>query len=124
VKLRNQEIWLAYSNLAKVWKLDLPAKTSLDISYILSKLQTPYLVIENERKKLIRKYGVLHPDGKQISVDPGSENEGDYSREFAEVLVSEWPDEFEFEKVKVQSSIIDANTLLPLREKILEVEEV
>ncbi len=123
MKLRNQEIWLAYSNLAKVWKLDLPAKTSLGISYILSKLQTPYLVIENERKKLVMKYGVLHPDQKQVSVAPGSENEGDYSREFAEVLVSEWPDEFEFEKVKVLGSLIDTNTLLPLRGKFLEVEE-
>jgi len=144
LKLTNQEIWLACPNLIKIAGgklgktvypgIKLPVKVSLGIATIISKLQKPYLVIENERIKLVQKHGTLDKEAGLIKVGEGN---ADYSLEFGELLVSEWPDDFQFERIKLPDTItatcgkcgekmnvsflIEPNILMPLLEHFLEV---
>jgi hypothetical protein len=136
VKLNNQEIWLAYPNLEKLAKMNLPVKTSLAIATCVAKLRQPYMVIEEERQKIVRRYGKANPESKTMSVDYGSEYAGEFAKEFGELLATEWSEDFTFGKIKLPDKAIsacpkcnqvtevpflfDANSLLPLREKFLE----
>lgn len=137
MKLRNQEIHLAYPNLEKLAQIQLPIKVSLGIATLISKLRQPYLVIEGERQKLVRKYGTLDPKTKQINVSLDSPQAGDFAREYGELLIQEWEDDIKFTKVILPQSlkvicegckqqkeipfVMDSNTLLPLREKFIDV---
>ncbi len=136
MKLNNQEIWLAYINLEKLAKLDLPVRASLAITVLLSKLQQPFRVVDGERQKLVRRYGKIDTKTNTVTVDFNDENAGDFAREYGEILALEWGEDFTFEKVKLPDKVfgtcgkcghimefpllLDANTLLPLREKFIE----
>jgi len=136
MKLNNQEIWLAYPNLENLARLNLPSKTSLGIAILVSKLRAPYMVIDGERQKLVHKYGKLDPQAKTISVRYDNENAGEFAREFGEMLIKDWPDDFILDKVKLPDKVwatckkcghieetpflIDANTLVPLKDKFIE----
>ncbi len=140
MKLRNQEIYLAYTNLEKISQMKLPVKESFGIAVLMSKLRQPYQVIDHERQKLVMKYGVLDPKTKQISVSMDSENAGDFAREYGQILAEMWEDDIEFKKVVLPQSltviceqckhkteipfVIEPNTLLPLRDKFVEVKEI
>ena len=136
MKLNNQEIWLAYPNLEKLAGMALPVKASLPIAVIVSKLRTPYMVIDSERQKLVRKYGKVDTKTKQVTVSYDNENAGEFAREFGELLIREWPEDFTFEKVKLPEKawancekcqhimevpfLVDANSLVPLKDKFIE----
>ncbi len=136
MKLNNQEIWLAYPNLEKLARLNLPARVSLAIAVFASKLQRPFLVIDGERQKLIRKYGKLDTKAATYSVDYNNEHAGDFAKEFGEILTQDWGEDFTIGKVKLPDKVtticekcghvietpflIDANSLLPLKDKFIE----
>ena len=136
MKLNNQEIWLAYPNLEKLAKLNLPARTSLGVAVLVSKLRHPYSVIERERQKLVQKWGKADPEAKTVTVKFDDENAGDFAREFGELLIKEWGEDFTIEKVKLPDKVygtcgkcnhvtefpllLDANSLLPLKDKFIE----
>lgn len=136
MKLNNQEIWLAYPNLEKLAKLNFPVRISFAIAVFVSKLRQPYMIIDGERQKLVRKYGKIDPKTNTVSVNYDSENAGDFAKEFGELLIKEWPDDFILEKVKLPDKVfatcekcshitevpflIDANSLLPLKDKFIE----
>jgi len=135
MKLTNQDIWLAYSNLTKLSTMRFPVDVSMGIAWLCSKLQQPYAVIESERQKLVNYYGTKN--GNQVSVLPESPQSGDFAREFGELLTKEWPDEFEIQRVKLPSKItvrcadcdksldidflIEPNVLIPLREHFISL---
>ncbi len=136
MKLKNQEIWMAYPNLLKLSQFKFPVKTGLQIGYLVSKLDAPYKVIEQERRKLVNLYGKVVKGTDQTNVDLKSPEAGDFSREFGELLMQEWPDEFEFERIKLPEKVdvkcegcervlefpflVDPQTLMPLQETFLE----
>lgn len=136
MKLNNQEIWLAYPNLEKLAKLNLPINVSLAIALLVSKFRQSYLIIDGERQKLVRKWGKIDPKINMVSVNFDNENAGDFAREFGELLIKEWPEDFTIEKVKLPDRVfatcgkcghimelpllIDANSLLPLKDKFIE----
>lgn len=96
------------------------------------------MVIEGERKKLVNKYGILDPKTNLISVDLNGENAGDFAREYGEILTEEWGDDLVFKKVILPKAIItncekcnhkieiafliEPNTLLPLKDKFVEIK--
>ena len=123
MKLTNQEIWLAYPNLMQLYKLKIPFATGIAIGLLLFKLQQPYTIIENERQRLLNRYGVS--DGKVVTIAQDSPNAGDFAVEFGGLLTVEWPEEFEFEKVKLPSDMLSygagiQNAIIPLREYFIE----
>lgn len=139
MKLRNQEIHLAFTNLVKLSQLKLPVNVSYGVAVLISKLKQSYSVIEGERQRLVMKYGKLNPAKNQITVAFDGENAGDFAREYGEILAKVWEDDFVFDKVILPTTItvtcenckhktetpllIEPNILLPLQEKFIEVKE-
>ncbi len=135
MKLSNQDIWLAYPKLVELSKVKFPIKTGLGVAKLLKKLQEPYAIIEHERVKLVNHWGVKNLETKQVSIDPSSLEAGDFAREFGELLITEWGDDFQIEKIKLPDKIqgkcdgceknldivflIDPQVLMPL-EKFIE----
>jgi len=136
MKLKNQDIWMAYPNLIKLSQIKFPVKTGLQIAYIVSKLEAPYKIIEQERRKLVNLYGKAVKGTDKTSVDLASAEAGDFSREFGVLLIQSWPDELEFEKIRLPEKvdvkcdscgcvfefpfIIEPQILMPLQETFLE----
>jgi len=114
--------------------MKMPVEASLGIAKLIGKLRIAYLKIEQERVRLVKKYGRLNDENSMYFVSP--EN-ADYALEFASLLVREWDEEFEFEKVKLPQTVknickscgtemdvvfrIEANSLIPLVEHFVEV---
>ncbi len=137
MKLLNQEIWLAYPNLMKLGKVTFPVKVSLGLARLAAKLQGPYIVIERERAKLVKKYGVTDEAGKKITVPNDSGAAAPFALELSELLMTEWPDDLQLEKVILPQKVtdkcehcgqpiekvylIDSQILIPLAEHFVEV---
>ena len=137
MKLTNQEIWLAYPNLMRLAKVTFPVKVSLGLAKLAAKLQMPYTIIERERAKLVKKYGVMDEKKTKITVPPDAEVAGAFALELSELLMTEWHDDLQLEKVSIPQKmtakcehcgqpmdvvvIIEPNILIPLAEHFVEV---
>lgn len=70
--------------LQKIAKKELPIKTSWKISKFLNKINNELSSIENERIKLVNKYGKIDDNTKEIKVP--QENENLFKKEFLDFL--------------------------------------
>ena len=137
MQLTNQEIWLAYPNLLKLAKVTFPVKMSLGLAKLAAKLQGPYIIIERERAKLVKKYGKMDEAKTKITVPPDAEVAAAFALELSELLMTEWQDDLQLEKVNIPQImrgkcehcgqptdivvLIEPNILIPLAEHFVEV---
>ncbi len=146
MKLINQEIWLAYPNIKRLCgddpdplkqRVTFPVKISLGLARLAARLQGPYTVIERERAKLVKKYGVMDEAKKKITVASDGETASKFALELSELLMAEWPDDISIEKVAIPQKmsgkcehcgqpmdivvLIEPQILIPLAEHFVEV---
>ena len=137
MKLTNQEIWLAYPNIMKLCKVTFPVKIGLGLAKLAARLQGPYAVIERERAKLVKKYGVMDEAKTKITVATDSNIASVFALELSELLMAEWSDNIEIEKVAIPQKmpakcehcgqpmdivcLIEPQILIPLAEHFIEV---
>lgn len=74
--------------LIKLVKLELPIKTSYKLSKILKKVGQELADLEEERVKLVKKYGDQDDESQSIQVKD-SEKYEEFAREFGELLQEE-----------------------------------
>ena len=137
--LTNQDIWLAYPKLVELSKIPLPVQVGLQLSKLQLMLQTPYIIIEMKRREIVGKYGTTNTETNTAEVNTDNPQAAEFAVEFGGLLVTEWPVDFQFEKVRLPlllvepcpcckqeigvPFIIDPQTLLPLRDYFVEVIE-
>ncbi len=137
MRLINQEIWLAYPNVMKLCEVTFPVKVGLGLAKLAARLQGPYAVIERERAKLVKKYGIKDESGKKITVPPNGDVASVFALELSELLMTEWSDNIEIEKVIIPEKmpakcphcnqpmdivvLIEPQILIPLAEHFVEV---
>lgn len=124
MKLSNQEIWIAYPNLKKLWLLPLTFEISLKVSSLVFKLEKAYTAIELEREKLCHKYGKLNPEKQVYEVKLDGETAADFAGNFGELLKAEWHEDFDIIPVEISESVSfliqDVNILMPLVGKFIK----
>ena len=137
MKLTNQEIWLAYPNIMKLAKVTFPVKVSLGLARLGARLQGPYTIIERERAKLVKKYGVMDEAKTKITVATDGDTASAFALELSELLMTEWYEDVQLEKVVIPKKmlgkcercgqpmdivcLIEPQILIPLAEHFVEV---
>ncbi len=137
MKLINQEIWLAYPNIMRLCKVTFPVKVGLGLARLAARLQGPYVVIERERAQLVKKYGVVDEAKTKITVPPDSDVAHAFALELSELLMAEWHEDLQIEKVIIPQKmiakcehcghpmdivvLIEPQILIPLAEHFVEV---
>ena len=135
MELLNIEIHGAVNALNKIFEMELPVRTSLDLAKLIGKLSGPFQAIEKVRVGLVGKYGVQNPKTNQTEVSPTKENaEGEtvrnedfpkFMEEYGELMNQKT--EIVFDIVKLPQVVngepftLKAGLLVPLQ-KFVEIE--
>lgn len=138
MNLTQQDIWLAYPALEHLMKASLPAETSLSVAALAAKLRASYLAIEQERQMLVRRHGTLDKAAGLWKVEPDSDEAGDFTLAFGEMLARRWHQDIQFKKVQIPRAVretcsacghitetlfrIEPQLLLPLAEHFAEID--
>jgi len=120
--------------LKRQWPVDVSVAIAISITKIIAQLEEAYWVIDKERTRLVRKYGVRV--GEKMMVSPDADNAGDFALDFGEFLMQECGN-IKIEKVKLPRKItskcdkcgqeteilfqIEPNLLVLLAEHFIEV---
>jgi hypothetical protein len=86
MRVTNGEIFNAKEPLEKLVQVSLPVKVSLQVARLANKINVELRAIEDVRMGLIRKYGKVSEDGRQMTVDPFDGNYPKFLEEINELM--------------------------------------
>jgi len=75
------------NSLAKLIGKDLPIKTAYRLSKLAKSIIAEYKLLEENRQKLVKRYGEETPDGLNVQVKP--ENAKEFAKEYGELMKEE-----------------------------------
>jgi len=122
LKITLAEVKSLESILSKIFNKEVNIKIAYRLGSLLKKLNEEMLLLEENRVKLIKKYGIEDEKTKQIQVAPGKTD--DFYKEFNELLSLQI--EIDFEPIPLKDFgeiLISASDILKLDNRIIINDE-
>ena len=122
MKITLAEVKSLESILSKIFNKEVNIKIAYRLGSLLKKLNEEMLLLEENRVKLIKKYGIEDEKTKQIQVAPGKTD--DFYKEFNELLSLQI--EIDFEPIPLKDFgeiLISASDILKLDNRIIINDE-
>jgi hypothetical protein len=121
MKLNNGEIYQAKEPLDKLATMQFPVITSLNIVKLIAKIREQYLIIEDVKNGLVKKYGKELEMPGQWRIEQDDPNWPKFVAEYDELMDQET--ELVFDKINLPGTLqIEPSILAPL-EKFVTVQE-
>lgn len=99
--MRLQEIINVYPAIDKLAKIII----SFDLAKFFKKVKEEFLLYENEKNKLVMKYGEKNEKENRVEIKADSSNYSKFLKEFEELISKEI--DFKFEKIKIKKDSLN-----------------